>query len=151
MCGVFIYANSRFFGFCWYWILAKFQILIPGILPPLFREKEREFLYRLILFSLNLLRVNGFQTVTFSVVTSLLFWIIMNITNNEISQSFSVASNLGINTSETSLTGQNNNFLIKIQVKDLSSNYGVAILANLGENHQCFPSSILKISERSFK
>ena len=64
LCGIFIYANSRFFGFCWYWILAKFQILI---IPPLFREKEREFLYRLTLFSLSRFRINGFQTVTFSV------------------------------------------------------------------------------------
>ena len=50
VCGISIYANSGFFGFCGHWILAKLQILI---LQPSLREKEREFLCRLILFSLS--------------------------------------------------------------------------------------------------
>ena len=62
----------------------------------------------------------------------------MNFSNNESIKAFSIASIQGVDVSEVSLVGQNNNFLIKTQVKSLSSNNGVAILSDLRENRQRF-------------
>ena len=75
----------------------------------------------------------------------------MNISNNELSKSFSVAATQGINASEVSLVGQNNNFLIKTQVKNLSTNYGIAILANSSESHQCFLAIYRSLDSRGAK
>ena len=79
------------------------------------------------------------------------FLCIMNISNNELSKSFSVAATQGINASEVSLVGQNNNFLIKTQVKSLSTNYGIAILANSSESHQCFLAIYRSLDSRGAK